>query len=382
MGQALAGDIAVPDNVDELREQYLLLLKANSSLNERVLELYTLYNISRTLSASLQVADLFDIVIGLIRESLNVDQYCLMFLDKEMQKLQIRASHGMPEEILKHGEIGVTEGVSGRVVSRGEPLLINDISREKDFFYFSHSGIKTGSYLGIPLKNSHGAVMGVLNIHKPVVKGFSETDYRLFNAVAENVAIAINNAMTFQQTQELIRKDELTGLYNRRYFFERLEREMYRTRRYGRVLSLLMIDIDHFKEYNDSYGHLRGDHALRKIARAFQGCLRQIDVVARYGGEEFLVMLPETDKGNAALVAEKLRRAIETMDFNEDTSHLEPCRLTITIGVVGIPEDAAEMMAALDIADKALYLGKARGRNQVCTTVLSETTGAATGGPG
>ena len=371
MRDMAAGGIPLPDTMEELTEQYYSLLKTNNSLNERVLELYTLYNVSRTLSASLQVSELFELVVGLIRESLNVDQYCLMFLDKELQKLQIRASHGMPEEILNRGEIRVSDGVSGRVVSSGKPLLINDISQEKDFFYFAGSDIKEGSYLGIPLKNVNGSIMGVLNAHKPVVDGFSQTDYRLFTAVAENVAIAINNAMTFQQTQELIRRDELTGLYNRRYFFERIERELYRCRRYERVLSLLMIDIDHFKEYNDNFGHLRGDQALRKVSRIFERCLRQIDVVARYGGEEFLVLLPETGKDKAAIVGEKLRKAVEAINFNEDATHLGPCSLTITVGVVGIPEDAEEAIPALDMVDKALYLGKARGRNQVCTTVLT-----------
>lgn len=370
MNDVSVGKQSATQTIDELREQYYSLLEANNNLNERVLELYTLYHVSRTLSTSLQVSELFDLVVGLIRESLNVDQYCLMFLDKERQKLHIRASHGMPEEVLNKGEINVSEGVSGRVVSSGEPLLINDIRAEAEFFYFPNSGINEGSYLGIPLKNGDGPIMGVLNAHKPVVDGFSQSDLRLFTAVAENVAIAIGNAMTFQQTQELIRRDELTGLFNRRYFFERFERELYRCRRYERSLSLLMIDIDHFKAYNDQFGHLRGDKALKRVAQAFLASLRQIDVVARYGGEEFLVLLPETGKDKAAIVAEKLRKAIEDIDFNEDRKSLEPCGLTVTIGVVGIPEDVEETLSALDMADKALYLGKARGRNQVCTTVL------------
>ncbi len=377
MNGIAAGNFSIPDNLNDLKQQFLSLLETNNSLNERVLELYTLYNVSRKLSTSLHVSELFELVMGLIGESLNVDQYCLMFLDEEMQKLHIRASHGMPEDIVRRGEIKVSEGVSGRVVSSGQPLLINDISTETDFFYFPTSGIKRGSYLGIPLKNLDGSIMGVLNAHKPVANGFSKTDYRLFTAVAENVAIAINNAMTFQQTQELIRRDDLTGLYNRRYFFERLERELYRSRRYDRTLSLLMIDIDHFKAYNDNFGHLRGDQALRKIARVFVDCLRQIDVVARYGGEEFLVLLPETTKDNAAIVGEKLRKAVESIDFNADATRLGACGLTVTVGVAGIPEDAEETIQALDIADKALYLGKARGRNQVCTTVLADTSSTA-----
>ncbi|MFO8047802.1 MAG: sensor domain-containing diguanylate cyclase [Desulfosudaceae bacterium] len=373
MSDVPAEQLGIPDSSEDLETRYEKLLKTNSILNERVLELYTLYNISRMLSTSLQVSDLFDLVVGLIGESLNVDQYCLMFLDQERQKLQIRASHGMPESVLMHGEIDVNEGIAGRVIAGGKPLLLNDISQEEDFFYFANSGIKEGSFLGIPLVNNQGGTIGVLNVHKPVVNGFSSSDMRLFTAVAEHVAIAITNALSFQQTQELIRKDELTGLYNRRYFFERFEREIYRSRRYRRTISLLMVDIDHFKEYNDTFGHLRGDRALKSLAGIFLDNLRKIDVVARYGGEEFLVLLPETRKADALIVGEKLRRAVEEFDFSEDVKEASPSRLTITVGVTSVPDEANEPLLALDIADKALYLGKAQGRNQVCGEVLSNT---------
>ena len=358
----------------QLEEKYNKLVDVNNNLNERVLELYTLYNISRTLSTSLTVKDLFEVVMGLIGESLNVDQYCIMFLDDELQKLQIRASHGLPESILMHGEVKVDEGVSGKVVTGGQPVLINDISKEKDFFYFPKSGINRGSYLGVPLKNSNEAIIGVLNAHKPEPNGFSGSDVRLFTAVAENVAIAISNALTLEQTRELVRRDELTGLYNRRYFFERFEREVYRSNRYNRVLSLLMIDIDHFKNYNDTYGHLRGDRLLKRLSRILEGSLRKIDVVARYGGEEFLVLLPETTKEQAVMVGEKLRRAVENCDFNDDDSNLEPQHITITVGVASVPDDANEPIVALDLADKALYFGKAQGRNQVCSNLPEGTS--------
>ncbi len=358
-----------PESLEGLKIEYEKLKRTNNNLNERVLELYTLYNISRTLNASLHVSDLFELVVGLIGESLNVDQYCLMFLDQDRQKLQIRASHGMPDSVLVQSEVSVSEGISGRVLASGKPLLLNDISKEEDFFYFPGSGIKEGSFLGIPLISQESRIMGVLNVHKPSVNGFSKSDVRLFTAVAENVSVAIANALTFEQTQELIRKDELTGLYNRRYFFERFEREIYRSRRYNRTISLMMLDIDHFKEYNDQFGHLQGDQALKKMAGVFQQNLRKIDVVARYGGEEFLVLLPETGKTDAIIVGEKLRQAVTELDFNGDNPRLDDCQLTITVGVASIPDDANEPLLALDIADKALYMGKAQGRNQVCSSV-------------
>lgn len=357
------------DELGALKTEHDKLLDTNQNLNERVLELYTLYNVSRTLSTSLQMTELFELAMNVIGESLSLDQYCLMLLDQDSQKLQIRASHGMPDEIVANGVVSVNEGVSGRVASNGEPVLIQDLSQEKDFFYFKDSGMKKGSYLGVPLSSPDGKVIGVLNAHKPEPDGFDQSDLKLFQAVAEHVAIAINNAMTFQQTQELTKRDELTGLHNRRYFFERFEREVYRAERYERSLSLLMVDIDHFKNFNDKYGHLQGDQALKKFSRVFEESLRKADVVARYGGEEFLVMLPETEKKAAALVAEKLRESVESVDFNEDEPRLGSAGLTITIGVASLPRDTEEALVLLDLADKALYFGKAQGRNQVCTRV-------------
>lgn len=367
--QQLAGELTA------LREDYEKLLASNQVLNERVLELYTLYNISRTLSMSLQVNELFDLAMNLIGQSLSVDQYCLMLLDEEAGKLVIRASHGLPPEIVMQGVVSVSEGVSGKVMQSGEPIVIQDISREQDFFYFPESGIKEGSYLGVPLRRPDQGPLGVINAHKPNPNGFTDADLRLFKAVAEHVAVSIDHALTFQQTKELMNRDELTNLYNRRYFFERFEREVYRAQRYNRTLSLLMVDIDHFKNYNDTYGHLRGDHALKKLARALEANLRKADLVARYGGEEFLILLPETEKDAAAQVGEKLRKSVDEVDFNEDRPRLGRGKLTITVGVSSLPGDAEEALTLLDLADKALYFGKARGRNQVCTRVPGISNG-------
>ncbi|MCK7467777.1 MAG: sensor domain-containing diguanylate cyclase [Desulfosudis oleivorans] len=196
----------------------------------------------------------------------------------------------------------------GKVARKKEALLCQDLKAQKDHVYFSDSDPRKGSYLGVPLSRPDGRLLGVLNAHKPAVDGFSDADVRLFKAVAEQVAVAIDHALTFQQTQELMSRDELTNLHNRRYFFERFEREVYRAKRYGRTLSLIMIDIDHFKNFNDRHGHLRGDQALKTMARTLEVCLRKADIIARYGGEEFLILLPETTKEQAARAAEKLRK--------------------------------------------------------------------------
>jgi len=345
------------------------LQASNTILNERVLELYTLYNVSRTLSMSLQVNELFDLVMNVIVNALNVKQYSLLLLEEGTDLLTIRASHGMPAEILSRGAIRLGEGLAGKVAGSKQSSVIPDLAKQRDHVYFPKTGPRKGSYLGVPLTRLDGRILGVLNAHKPAAAGFTDGDTRLFTAVAEQVAVAIDHALTFQQTQELMIRDELTNLHNRRYFFERFEREVYRAKRYERTLSVIMIDIDHFKNFNDAYGHLRGDQALKTLARTLEACLRKADVLARYGGEEFLVLLPETRKEAAAVVAEKLRARVETVNFNEDAPRLQPASLTITAGIASLPADAEEPLTLLDLADKALYYGKAQGRNRVCTEI-------------
>lgn len=357
------------NELSEAKAELRDFAEANESLNERILELYTLYNISRTLSMTIQLSELFELTMNVIGESLGIAQYCLLLLDDASGKLAIQASHGMPGSLDGQGLICEKESISWRVVKEGKAILINDTGKEMDHFYFNGSGIASGSYLGVPLVRKNGEVIGVLSAHKPVVDGFRKSDLRLFKAVAEHVAVAIDNAMTFQQTRELMHRDDLTNLYNRRYFFDRYDREVYRASRYDHPISVLMLDLDHFKNFNDTFGHSRGDEALKKIAHILEKNVRKADVIARYGGEEFLVLLPETSKEGAARVAEKLRSEVAATDFNADAPDLESAGITVTVGVAAMPEDTDKSEALIDLADKALYYGKARGRNQVCLQV-------------
>jgi diguanylate cyclase (GGDEF)-like protein len=180
---------------------------------------------------------------------------------------------------------------------------------------------------------------------------------RTFNGMAEKLARS-------QATlQELSTRDGLTGLTNHREFYRQLDDEVERFRRYGHPLSLLMLDIDHFKTVNDTYGHLAGDEALRTLADLARREVRPMDLVARYGGEEFAVVLPETAAAGALAVAERLRRRVASHPIPLPTGHT--LSLTISIGVATLPDDAENVRQLIGAADRALYAAKSGGRNQV-----------------
>lgn len=348
----------------ELQKKYGELDILRHRLEERILELFTLYEINKALSLSMNLDDLFNITMNLLGESLHISEYCLLLLDDDTQELVIRAAHGLSEDAVKRVRFGLGEGISWQAFSIGEPIVVPDVSMEPNFLYYKGYKRDVGSFISVPLKLSSGRSVGVLNAHRPEKNSFSTFDEKLFMAVAEHVAIAIERAHIYEKTRELSIKDPLTDIYNRRYFFEYAETEIKRVKRTGRQLSIVLVDVDDFKHYNDNNGHLEGDIALKKTADQLEKHLRKGDVLARYGGEEFIALLPETGKNAAMGVAEKLREAIYSSCYRGGEQQ-PGGRLTATIGVASYPEDGDELTKLISIADRYLYLGKAGGKNMV-----------------
>jgi diguanylate cyclase (GGDEF)-like protein len=186
-------------------------------------------------------------------------------------------------------------------------------------------------------------------------------DLALLRALADSSAIALRNAELLDRLRAQATIDPLTGCHNRRGFDEVLEVEFARARRYGRPLTVVLLDIDHFKRINDEFGHEVGDHALQRIGRAVRHTFRATDSAARYGGEEFALVFPETTKEEGLRLAERLRLLIETLPPNAEV----PRALTASFGVAAFPDDATEIGDLMRAADRALYLAKAHGRNRV-----------------
>lgn len=194
------------------------------------------------------------------------------------------------------------------------------------------------------------------------VKTEKELDENLLNLTLNQLNLALRRARLYQEIQRLSVTDGLTGVYGRRYFMERFNQELSRSKHHSLALSLLILDIDHFKSYNDNFGHIVGDMLLKEVSSIITSGLRQIDMCSRWGGEEFCILLPDTTKDGAFLVGERLRSAIEE---TENRAYDERLKVTVSMGLATYPDDAKEYNALIDKADKALYKAKALGRNRV-----------------
>jgi diguanylate cyclase (GGDEF)-like protein len=361
--QSQAREIRALEKIEGLLDRSRELEAENRTLRGKVEELRTFWSLSKTLSATLNMEELFRLALHLIGRSLSVDAYALMLVDEATSRLTIKASFGLPDDRAQGFTFGMGEGIAGLVAEKGQPMLVPDVTEEPRFAERACFPL-LGAFLCVPLRIKGGRVIGVLTAHKPDPHAFSPGDVDLFQSVANQVAVALENAQLYQRTKELSARDELTGLFNRRYFFETLETEVQRARRYRRTFTILMLDLDHFKQYNDSHGHLRGDEALRGVARSLLSNTRRADVVARFGGEEFVIILPEIDKAGGAVVAEKIRAAIEQHSFY-GRNQQPGGKLTVTVGLGAYPVDSEDGLELVDLADRALYAGKQQGGNRV-----------------
>jgi diguanylate cyclase (GGDEF)-like protein len=362
-----AREIRALEKIEGLQERTRELETENRSLQARLAELHTFLTLGQSLAATLNPEELYRLALHLLGRALRVDAYALFLLEESGERLLLKAAFGLPAEEHLGLPLRRGEGLAGLVAESGQALLVPDVTAEPRGQAPEALGLPRGSGLGVPLRRPGRELLGVLTAHRPDRHGFTLGDLDLAQAVAHQVAAALENAQLYQRTKELSTRDDLTGLFNRRHFFDQLEKEVQRARRYRRVFALLLLDLDAFKGYNDTHGHLQGDEALKEVARLLLASTRRADIVARFGGEEFVVLLPEVPAAGAAVVAEKIRTAVEGYPFAG--RHTQPGgRLTVTLGLATYPQDAAGGLELLDCADRAMYLGKQQGGNCLKTT--------------
>ncbi|OGL40280.1 MAG: hypothetical protein A2042_02470 [Candidatus Schekmanbacteria bacterium GWA2_38_11] len=352
------------EKINEVKEYSEKLKRTNLQMEQNILHLYTLYNISKTLATTLEMEKLLKQVVENVSQALKLHRINVMLINNDRTEMYIISGIGMNKKAMEI-RCKVGEGVYGWTVLTGHAEVINDVSKHSRFKPIQGLDDDIGYLICAPFKG-RDQVIGVINAYRlGREEPFDKASFDLLTAVATQVGITLENVRLFEETKTLSITDSMTSLYNYRYFMECLNEEFERAKRYKRPLSLIMIDIDFFKQYNDAHGHPKGDELLRNIAEIFKKTMRKSDTVARYGGEEFTVILPETGKEMAFTMAERLRKEVEANDF--ECAETQPSgRLTISLGVASYSEESESFEEVIKRADNALYRAKEEGRNRAC----------------
>lgn len=326
--------------------------KLYSMLQRRAAQLEAINTIAKRTTVELDLKELLNRLCTQLPQSFPVEHVAI-FLRDEDGELVLRAQHGSLNEQFKLGAI-LPPDCAGLPGDRQRIAYTIPTATEALCFPTAREEVR------LPLI-SFGENIGLLVCCAAREKAFVANDIQALESVADILATATQNARYVDRVRQLAYCDGLTGVFNRRYFDSRLIDEVTRAARFGGGVSVLMIDIDHFKLINDDFGHMLGDDVLRIVSGTFQRQLRKVDIVCRYGGEEFAVVLPTTKGASAVTVAEKLRRTVANIKFPS-----VPRQVTISIGVAEFPTNGVSRDDLIRAADAALYQAKAAGRNRVC----------------
>ena len=304
-----------------------------------------LYEITKKMSQNLTFNEIFDVLSIFLREHFIFKKSELIILKEADGCINIGKVYKLYKEDFGKQEDAATD-YSG---------ILALFAKEKREVCVNKEG--GGTFCAIPLL-SENKFVGILT-----VDDLPRADFDRFVIVATQFALEMKKVLLYETVEALAITDSLTGLYTRRYFFERLDEELNRSKKHGFKFAFLMIDIDDFKICNDTHGHLVGDVVLREVSRIIKESVREIDLAARYGGEEFSLVLPETDKKDALSAAERIRKNIEDHIFK---AYDEKLKVTVSAGLAAYPEDAHDMEDIIEKSDKALYVAKSSGKNTVC----------------
>lgn len=343
------------------------MLKLFDTLNMRTTELEkiqaqleSIYDNSRILAGILDVDEVIKAVMQIVNGVLKYPAAAILFKRSESGFIyRGRVIDGEINLRLKSLD-GDSTDLLERVARAGTPVCIVDSKGRDDYQPIRDD---TRSVMLAPMTVRRRTV-GVLVAESKSVGAFSERDEKMFWVVARSAAMAIDNAIVHSEMENLTVTDELTSIFNFRYFSGKLTEEQRRAARYNQPLALIMIDIDHFKNFNDSFGHEAGNLALKGVSQVIGGCIRDTDVFARYGGEEFAIILPQTTLSEAEEIANRIRESIEATKI-EIGSGIAKQGITVSIGLTSYPENGKRHDELVQLADQALYRAKGGGRNLV-----------------
>lgn len=325
--------------------------------NSELKSLLKLYQNVQLVSTTLEMEKLYELSLDAVIQSLNASCGIGIFKTEDSQTMRLKSFRGMDENSAKL----VAEYVSNQCLKND----IKDILPLSDLTLPENVSLpRVGVLVPFNCKNA-GEKKATCKGMVIAFRDYPFTEKETANArfLSEQISLSLSNAITYTGTRKMIFVDDLSGLYNTRYLDISLENEIKRAKRFKSSLSLLFIDLDYFKEINDTYGHLVGSRLLHETAQVLKKGIREVDIPIRYGGDEFIIILVETGREGAVKVAERLRKAIEEHEFLVDKNL--KIKMTCCVGVASFPEDAQTKIDLIHLADKAMYRGKETTRNCV-----------------
>jgi len=332
----------------------------------------TLMSIARTLASPHEIDKILQQIMSQVNSLLKPTILSLLMKDDVTGELEFAVVITNDDDHPNDANHTAGHGVAVWSAAHDQALNIPDVRCNERFAaeFDSQRTFTTRSIVCVPVK-SHDKVFGVILLMNSIDSSvFDAADEQILTAIADFAGVAISNAKALDKIQQLVITDDLTGLFNSRYFFEQIEYEVERSKRYNSPLSLVFLDLDHFKNVNDTHGHLTGSRLLAEVGSVVSEHIRKTDKAARYGGDEFVIILPHTEKSGAFAFAVKLHNELNKKAFYSNDGDL----LTVSgsFGVASFPDDAQSSAELVSKADEAMYLVKKNGRNGVGAAESSE----------
>jgi len=327
-------------------------------------ELAIFHDVAKALTSSLDLDSILQTIMEKMAEYFRPDTWSLLMVDEARNDLYFAIAVGSAAEALKSVRLKVGEGIAGYVAKQGDRLIVPDVQSDPRFAGHIDDLTQwdTRSIVCFPLR-SRLRVLGVIQLVNVDMEHFGEPEIFFLQSLCDYAAIAIENARAVGKIQELTITDDCTGLYNARHLYKTLEAEVYRSARFGYEFTVLFIDLDYFKQVNDTHGHLIGSKVLAETGYLIKAQLRLIDYAFRYGGDEFVVLLPQTGKDSALVVAKRLRDSLRNSQFcREEGLNLNA---RASIGVATYPHDAKSPHEIIRQADKMMYVVKNTTRDNI-----------------
>jgi diguanylate cyclase (GGDEF)-like protein len=347
-----------------LWEQIVERDKRKDTLEQLLSQYQSIYDIGLKLAASNSLSRLLYHLLEDATKLTHAPAGSVVLFDEGRAQMYFGAIKGFSHKFSKNLRWDLRKGgLAHAVLNRKGPLVIEDMQDHPEFNnpVVLKEGIR--SLMAASLI-SQGKIIGIVFVNDFIRRRFTAQEISLLKLTSTIAATSIDKARSLEVAMMLAITDELTGLYNHRYFIQRLSQEVRRAARYRKSVLLALLDIDYFKQYNDTFGHLKGNEVLRQLAGVIKEQFRDVDVISRFGGEEFAVIMPETSSKKALVALTRLRKRVAQFPF-KGRDRLSRKKITVSIGVAAYPLNSMDTQNLIQRADEALYRAKDRGRNRV-----------------